>query len=133
MANKTRKIYCCGCGKDVDARLTNGREIYRHRPDLHSLPFWKCDCCKNYVGCHHKTENRINPLGNIPTPDLKAARQQIHRVLDPIWKSGRFGRSQLYGMVAHALGVDEYHTAEIKNMDEARNVYRIVREIGAAS
>lgn len=127
---KHRTIYCCGCEKDVAARLTDGREIYPHRSDLRALPFWKCDGCGNSVGCHHKTRDRTNPLGCIPTPEIKAARQEIHRTIDPIWKSGRVGRRALYDMIAHLIGVHEYHTAEIRSADQAREVIRVAREIG---
>jgi hypothetical protein len=51
------KLYCTGCEHEVEARLTNGEERYPHRPDLYELPFWKCDACSGYVGCHHKTDN----------------------------------------------------------------------------
>ena len=55
-------LYCCGCDTGTEARLTNGAEIYPHRPDLHELPFWKCDKCGNFVGCHHKTKDRTRPM-----------------------------------------------------------------------
>ena len=69
---------------DVEVRLTNGAEIYPHRKDLSELPFWKCDTCGNFVGCHHKTGDPTKPLGVIPTSEIKRARQHIHRILDPI-------------------------------------------------
>lgn len=131
--NKTRSIFCTGCQADVSARLTDGAETYPHRPDLKGLPFWKCDACGNFVGCHHKTENRTNPLGCIPTREIKEARQHIHRILDPLWKSGRYGRRELYSMIAHVLGVAEYHTAEIRSVDEARRVYRVIDDIRRAA
>lgn len=126
-----RTIFCCGCQRGVSARLTNGKETYPHRGDLHSLPFWKCDTCGNFVGCHHKTKNRTNPLGVIPTPALKAERQKIHRVIDPLWQSGRVDRSKLYGMIAHLIGVEEYHTADIRTVEQAREVQRVAQELGA--
>lgn len=129
--SKTRKIFCCGCQRDVEARLTDGRETYAHRPDLHALPFWKCDGCSNFVGCHHKTKNRTRPLGVIPTPEIKALRSEIHCVIDPIWKSGRVGRGELYGMIAHLIGVEEYHTADIRTVEQAREVKRVAKELGA--
>lgn len=129
---KTRRLFCCGCSKDVDARLTDGRETYSHRRDLAALPFWKCDTCGNFVGCHHKTKDRTRPLGCIPTPEIKAARQEIHKVIDPIWKSGRVGRRELYGMIAHVLGLEEYHTADIRSVDQAREAYRVAKELGAS-
>jgi hypothetical protein len=123
------KIDCCGCGVKVDARLTNGAEIYSHRKDLHSLPFWKCDACGNYVGCHHKMENNpTQPLGNIPTPEIRNARKHIHAKLDPIWESGKIKRAVLYKKLSDKLGW-EYHTANIRSIEEAREVYRILNEI----
>jgi zinc-finger-containing domain len=125
------EIYCCGCEKEVQARLTNGGEVYAHRPDLWDLPFWKCDGCGNYVGCHHKTKDRTRPLGNIPTKELKNARQHIHRILDPIWQQGKMPRGKLYARLARELEIKEYHTAEIKTVEEARKVYAIVKKIAA--
>lgn len=124
-----KTIYCCGCQKDVEARLIDGTESYPHRPDLHSLPFWKCDTCKNFVGCHHKTRDRTKPLGNIPTKELKNARQHIHKILDPLWQQGAMPRGKVYAIIANDLGIREYHTAEIKTIDDARKVYTVVRDI----
>lgn len=123
------KIYCCGCETDISARLTDGGEIYPHRKDLKALPFWKCDTCGNFVGCHHKTKNRTKPLGCIPTPDIKNARKHIHKILDPLWKSGRMERGQVYAAVAEAIGIEEYHTAEIRSVEQARDVYRAIQNM----
>lgn len=126
-------IHCCGCNEKVEARLTNGAEIYPHRPDLHGLPFWRCDRCKNYVGCHHKTKNRTRPLGNIPTKELREARKHIHAILDPMWKSRGKGnkrktRTKIYERLSEQLGW-KYHTACIRSVDEARKVYRLVVDL----
>ena len=125
-----KQIYCCGCQGEIQARLTDGSEIYPHRPDLHTLPFWKCDSCKSYVGCHHKTEQRTKPLGNIPTAELRKARSHIHAILDPLWKSKRMKRGVIYNIIAEKIGY-QYHTAEIKTIEEAREIYKIVKEIAA--
>lgn len=122
------KIYCCGCSAAVDARLTDGAEIYPHRKDLHLLPFWKCDACGNFVGCHHKTNDRTRPLGCIPTREIKNARMAIHRVADPIWQSGAISRAKLYKMISREIG-KQYHTAEIRSVDEADRVLAVVRQI----
>lgn len=126
---KSRTIFCCECNGDIVARLTNGAEIYPHRPDLANLPFWKCDDCGNYVGCHHKTSNPTHPLGCIPNAELKNARQHIHRLIDPVWKSGRIPRGVLYSKIAAAVGRKKYHTANIRTIEEAREVYTKAREI----
>ena len=83
-------LYCCGCGKRVLPRLTNGRETYPHRSDLFMRPFWKCDACQNFVGCHYKTKHRTNPLGCIPTKEIKNARRHLHRLIDPVWQRRNF-------------------------------------------
>lgn len=128
----SRKIFCSACGRDVDARLTDGREIYPHRTDLYELPFWKCDTCGNSVGCHHKTSTPTNPLGIIADKKLKNARIHIHRILDPLWKSGEHTRGEIYAILTKKLGW-EYHTANIRSVEEAREVYRTVREISNES
>lgn len=98
-------IYCCGCRAKIEARLTNGAEIYPYREDLNNLPFWKCDACKNYVGCHHKTKGPTTPLGNIPTEELRKARKQIHAILDPIWKAQKLSRRSLYKRISDEVGI----------------------------
>lgn len=121
-------IYCAGCKKEVEARLTNGKEIYPHRPDLKDLPFWKCDTCRNYVGCHHKTAKPTKPLGVIPTPEIKKWRGYIHRILDPMWKEGDWSRKNLYAHLNSKLGYN-YHTADIKSVPEAKKAYAVIKEL----
>jgi len=122
------KIYCTGCELEVEARLIDGVEAYPHRADLAGLPFWKCDTCKNFVGCHHKTKNRTKPLGNIPTKELKAARRHIHKILDPLWQSGTFTRGRLYNSISEFMGF-KYHTAELATLGDARKVYKYILEL----
>ncbi len=123
----TISLWCCGCQTEVGARLTDGREVYPHRPDLADLPRWICDACGNHVGTHHKTANPTTPLGNIPSADIRKARQHIHALIDPAWKDGRIKRGKLYADLSRRLGY-EYHTGEIKTIDEARRVYRTALE-----
>lgn len=122
------KIYCCDCRKEVEATLTDGREIYPHREDLYHLPFWKCNRCDNYVGCHHKTKDRTKPLGCIPNEEIKDARKHIHLVLEPLWKKNLIDRKKLYQMISKELGY-KYHTANIKSIEDARVVYKTIMKI----
>lgn len=115
---ETRLIYCCNCKDEVDARLTDGKEIYPHRKDLHSLPFWKCDSCGGKVGCHHKTKNRTAPLGVIPSPRISKIRGLIHGNLDIVWRTGEASRKAIYKAMSERLGY-EFHSAKIKSDDEA--------------
>jgi hypothetical protein len=129
-----REIYCCGCSKDVQARLTDGAEIYPHRPDLFWKNFWICDTCKNSVGCHNETDDPRRPLGIIATREIKAIRQRIHAILDPIWKTGapplrKKYRRKLYAKISEQIGYD-YHTAEIKNVSEGERIIGIIKDWG---
>lgn len=125
-----KEIHCCGCNTKVDARLTDGKEIYPHRPDLYKLPFWKCDACKNFVGCHHKTVNGTNPLGCIPTKGIRVLRIQIHAALDPLWKSGWRDRKELYSTITGLMGgKHKFHTAQIRSVEEARKVLTILTHL----
>ncbi|EKO3657431.1 hypothetical protein M3906_000241 [Vibrio metschnikovii] len=122
------KIYCCNCKQDIEARLTDGSEIYPHRADLYELPFWKCDTCGSCVGCHHKTSDRTRPLGVIPSQQIKDKRQEIHKLMDPIWQQGRVRRCDVYRMLRETLG-REYHTAHIRTVEEADAIISSVKEI----
>lgn len=121
-------LYCCGCQKDITARLTNGVEAYPNRPDLYELPFWICDACRNFVGCHHKTKKPTRPLGCIPTLAIKNARKHIHALLDPIWQSSNLSRRDVYRAVSQYLG-RPYHTGDLRSVEECRGVYRFVRDL----
>lgn len=121
-------LHCCGCNEFVEPRLTDGGEIYPHRKDLSKLPFWKCDKCQNFVGCHHKTDKPTTPLGCIPTKEIREARKHIHALIDPMWKSKLIKRGALYAKLSEAIGCT-YHTAEIKSIEDARRVYSAGLEI----
>lgn len=119
-------LFCCYCKCVVQPELVTGADVYPHRPDLSDLPFWRCLGCGEFVGCHHKTKDRTRPLGCIPTKEIKNARRHIHKILDPLWKSGNLSRKEVYQKISDALG-KKYHTAEIRSIEEARDVYRIVK------
>lgn len=121
-------IYCCQCERDVSARLTNGAEIYPHRADLWALPFWRCDGCGNYVGCHHQTDDPTRPLGVIATQAIKEARKHIHDILDPLWKSQGLKRQHIYSRLTLLIG-RQYHTADIRTIEEAREIWLALRKM----
>ena len=122
-------LYCCGCDIEVTARLTDGSEVYPHRPDLYKKNFWKCDICKNFVGTHN--DGSVKPLGVIATQEIKRLRMDIHRIIDPIWKSKRARRGSVYKKLSTLLGYS-YHTANIRSVREAEIVlsyaYKIQEE-----
>ncbi|MGR5347240.1 zinc-finger-containing protein [Vibrio mediterranei] len=126
---KRKLIYCCNCRCDVAARLTNGRETHPHLLERAHLPYWKCDTCKGAVGTHHKTSDPTRPLGVIASPAVNYERREIHRLMDPLWKSNRISRSELYERISKHLGIRDYHTAKIRNVHEAKLVKEAVLRI----
>ena len=128
------QIYCCGCQMNIEAKLVDGKKIYPHRTDLKDLPFWQCDECNNFVGCHYKTKNPTDPLGSIATSELKKKRQQIHATLDPLWINNRkrwadkkISRKMIYGFLSNKLGY-EFHAAEVNSLQEAERILFFIND-----
>ncbi|MCK5358727.1 MAG: hypothetical protein KAJ48_10055 [Elusimicrobiales bacterium] len=113
------KIFCCQCQKEIEARFANGEEIYPHREDLYKLPFWKCDFCGNYVGCHYKSRNPTKPLGCIPNAEIKLLRRKIHAIID------KFNRHIVYAFISHRIGYN-FHCGELRNKEEYKKVIKIL-------
>lgn len=119
------KLWCVQCNKKVESDLTSGDVIYPHRPDLSNKNFYRCPQCKNYVGCH---PNTINPLGCIPTEELKRARIIVHRKLDALWKSGKYKRSDIYKLLSNHFGYN-YHNGNTKTVAECEKAMQILEEL----
>lgn len=134
-----RSVWCVQCNRDVDARLVTGRDIYpreRHK-ELWEQPFYRCPHCAGHVGTHHKHVKEGQdpaPLGCIPTPALRDARRHIHAILDPLWKGDPplYRRPSIYAEVSRRIGVP-FHTSEIRSVDDARAVWRVVKAIARAA
>lgn len=122
------KIYCTGCETDVEARLTNGAEMYPNSPELAAMPFWVCDTCRAFVGTHHKTKKKNRPLGYLATPEIKRWRMLIHQTLDPLWKTKKIARGRAYKYISDAVGYS-YHNGELYSAEEGKRVYEIVKEL----
>lgn len=122
-------IFCTGCEIEVEARLTDGMEMYPSRPDLKLLKFYVCDICGAFVGCHKgRVDDCIRPLGFLATPEVKKWRKIIHGILDPLWHTRRIPRGKAYAYISHRLG-RTYHTAEIYSVEEAKQIYEIVKTL----
>jgi hypothetical protein len=105
-----KAIHCDYCSRE--AKLVNGRTIYPHRPDLAHKPFYHCDPCRAWVGCHPKPMRTRNglpggyvPLGRLATAELRKAKMAAHAAFDPLWKSGGMSRQSAYAWLAGALGI----------------------------
>ena len=99
------RLHCGG-----DCRLTDGVEIYPHRPDLADKQIWKCDSCNATVGCH---PGGTKPLGHAADKATRNARMMLHeRMLDPIWQNEpdkpfrKAARRRVYKFPAFVLDID---------------------------
>ena len=119
-------IYCCGCGKKIEEQYVRGDKIYPHRTDFNDLWFAVCPHCHLYTGCHKGTKN---PMGVIPTKEMRYARHKIHELIDPVWKSGKIKRRKLYKMISEELGIKQYHTGWTRSIEECRKVWVACRKV----
>ena len=127
----THELFCCSCEENVESVLSTGEVIYPHRKDLRYLPFWMCPHCKCYVGCHHKSRDPLEPLGCIPTKEMRELRKKIHKHLDPMWKGGLIQRQPLYDRLSLVLG-REYHTADLRSIEECELILAALVDIADA-
>lgn len=116
---------CAEC--DSIQRLTDGRRIYPHRPDLYAKRFWLCECGA-YCGCHPGT---TIPLGTCAGPATRRARSAAHAAFDPLWKRRIVTRQSAYAWLTRVLGIDprECHIA-MMDAERARRVVEAVDALG---
>ena len=129
------------------ARLTDGREVYSHRQDLHDKPIWVCDPCGAYVGCD---PGGTKPLGTPAGKALRAARMDLHhKRLDPLWQTAdrleaykdrplddaarkaiqQVARRRVYAYLAHKMGLSQFHSGEC-SLEQCRQAWTILTEAG---
>lgn len=86
----------------VPTALVGGDVVYPHRPDLAEKRFWLCHPCDAYVGCHPGTER---PLGTPAKAVLRGMRSRVHAALDPLWRTGKMRRNEVYARLASEMGI----------------------------
>lgn len=122
---KTMQVKCLPCGGYVSAELVHGDDVYPHRPDLHDKMFYRCPHCGGFVGCHPHT---VNPLGCIPTEEIKRGRLYIHNTIDPLWKRKLISRKEIYKRLSAAVGYS-YHNGQVDNIKDLRKAYAEAKKI----
>lgn len=115
-------VMCPYCASRTE--LVNGQVIYPHRPDLKHKSFYICYPCSAWVGCHPGT---TTPLGRLADRDLRMAKQRVHALLDPLWKSKQIKRSSCYARLADHMGipVQECHVGMF-DLDRCRSAETIL-------
>jgi hypothetical protein len=122
---------CLECG--TRSVLTDGREVYPHRPDLFDRLYYRCRACGASCGTHRGTDR---PLGSPAGGETKRARAAAHAIFDPLWQakirrdgcSKSKARNAGYQWLAEQLGMPKAK-CHIGMMDEAtaRRVVEVCR------
>jgi len=107
---------CNHCGKD--AEWVENKEIYG-RNFGKSYMMWLCRDCRAYVGCHQNTKK---PMGEfLAKKDLRKARIKAHKIIDELWKSGKYRRKDVYDGLSKALG-KRIHIGNTETVKECKDI-----------
>lgn len=96
---------CPFCGNDAvwcENKAIYGRNFGK------SFMCWLCKPCDAYVGCHQNTKQ---PLGIMANKETRAWRIKVHAVIDPLWKSGKMKRKEVYAILNKMAG-KYFHVGE---------------------
>lgn len=113
---------CPYCGEP--AKWLSNDVIYGRRYGK-SYMVWVCFDCDAYVGCHKNTKK---PLGTMADKETREARRMAHDALDPIWRSGRCSRRNVYRILKLHFG-KEIHIARCSALECERLILAIENDI----
>ncbi len=100
-------MICPYCNKE--AKWCENKEKYGRNYGKSYMCYY-CKDCDAYVGCHNNTRE---PLGTMANKELQQWRIKVHNKIDPIWRSGRMLRHEVYNHITQVLKLDKkYHTGE---------------------
>ena len=99
----------CDCCGEASVTLTSNSAIYGR--EYGDWPYvYLCMLCGASVGTH---PHSVYPLGLMADKETRSLRTALHAIIDPAWKSGRIGRSELYAMMAGVLGLARFHVGDL--------------------
>ena len=90
-----------------DASYGPNEEWYGKRYGKSYMCYY-CKPCDAYVGTHNNTKR---PLGTMANKETRMWRMKVHSYIDPLWRSGKYHRNQLYSVISKQLG-HKYHTGQ---------------------
>ena len=115
---------CPYCNKE--AEWTANKVIYGKNYGK-SYMCWYCKNCDAYVGCH---ENTKVPLGSMANKELRDWRKKAHAIIDPLWKSGKMKRKEVYAKLKEQFGF-EVHVAK-SDIDMCKRIIKEVTDLFGA-
>ena len=107
------QVICPKCNKE--APWVENKERYGQNFGKSFMCYF-CKPCGTYVGCH---ENTRRPLGTMADKETRVWRRKAHTVIDPLWKSGKMTRKEVYKMLKEKFGrVIHIGESDINNCKE---------------
>ena len=107
-------MICPNCQKE--APWVENKEKYGRNYGKSFMCYF-CKPCGTYVGCHNNTKK---PLGTMADKETMEWRQKVHAKIDPLWKSGRMTRKEMYQMLQQKFG-KEMHIGE-SDIDTCKHI-----------
>jgi len=96
---------CPKCNKEGE--WIDNTEVYGRRYGKSYMCYY-CKDHDTYVGCHNNTRQA---LGEMADKETRQARMRAHRVIDPLWQSGKYKRKTVYKRLSEAFG-HEVHVSQ---------------------
>lgn len=124
MPKTKRQVNCDYCEKP--ARLMDSAPLYG---GISYGMVWACFDCNAWVGCHKNSKDHA-PLGRLANKELRRAKMEAHRALDPLWKSGGMRRKDAYQLVAEQMSIParEMHIGML-DVNQCRRVVEVCLEL----
>jgi len=67
-------------------------------------------------------------LGTMADRELRMYRKIVHAVIDPLWKTGKMKRAQVYAWLKHRFG-EQIHVGE-SDVDRCKEIIKLVEGAG---
>ena len=128
------KVWCCKCHRDVNAILVSGMTINVKRPEGWNKKYYQCPHCLNYCGAQ-KHDKEWLPLASIAGPELRAERQRLHELFDPVWKNDPLPSISRKGWYTYmTIGMNRgpdyrFHFGFLRSFRECRRAEMLIKRI----
>lgn len=128
------QVYCCKCHKEVDAQLVSGMTTNVHRPEYWKRRYYQCPQCLNYC-LAQKFDDEWKPMASIAGPALRAERQRLHDLLDPVWKADPYPFESRKGWYKYlTIGMNrgpdyQFHFGFLRSFKECKRAEMLIKKI----
>lgn len=128
------KVWCCKCHREVDAELVGGMTLYPKRPESWDEKYYQCPHCLNY-GLAQNFDGVWKPKAYIASPELRAERNRLHNLFDPLWKNSDHPNASRTGWYKYmSIGMRkgenyEFHFGHLCSFRECKRAENLIKKI----